>query len=100
LEKKQQKEARNYERSARKSSASEGTATRSKRSKSDLTLQEKSGDVFVGRGYDTVPLQAPPLSGEGFAQPRRTNTAKAKTHSAWTKFVMWLKTRWIRVKKN
>jgi hypothetical protein len=99
LEKKQQKEARNYERSARGSSVSEQAATRSKRSKSDLTMQEKSGDVFVGRGYDTVPLQTPPFRGEGFAQPRRTNTTKAKTHSAWTKFVMWLKTRWIRMKK-
>ncbi|KAE8451431.1 hypothetical protein EG329_004060 [Mollisiaceae sp. DMI_Dod_QoI] len=99
LEKRQQKEAKNYERSARRSSASEHT--RSKRSKSDLTMQEK-GDVFIGRGYDSVPGQAPPVPflGEGYEQPRRTNTTKAKTHSAWTKFVMWLRTRFIRMRKN
>ncbi|KUJ08692.1 uncharacterized protein LY89DRAFT_741539 [Mollisia scopiformis] len=99
LEKRQQKEARTYERSARRSSASEHPRSKRARSKSDLTMQEKGGDVFVGRGYDSVPVQTPPFLGEGFEQPRRTNTAKAKTHSAWTKFVMWLKTRWIRLKK-
>ncbi|KAF8850376.1 hypothetical protein BDZ45DRAFT_195985 [Acephala macrosclerotiorum] len=107
LEKRQRKEAMNYERSARRSSGqSEATRkTRGNRSKSDLTMQqnEKGSDVFVGRGYDSVSAgQTPPAFGDGsHERPRRnTNTTKAKTHSAWTKFVMWLRTRFIRLRKN
>ncbi|KAG4429738.1 hypothetical protein IFR05_014780 [Cadophora sp. M221] len=100
LEKRQQKEARQVERGHRRSSASNDT--RSKRSKSDLTMQEK--DVFVGRDYNSVlQQQTPTFSGVGeeqLYQPRRSGTAKLKTHSAWTKFVMWLRTRFIRMSKK
>lgn len=100
LEKRQQKEARQMERGHRRSSASNDT--RSKRSKSDLTMQEK--DVFVGRDYNSVlQQQTPTFTGVGeeqLYQPRRSGTAKLKTHSAWTKFVMWLRTRFIRMGKK
>ncbi|KAH7318955.1 hypothetical protein BKA65DRAFT_409494 [Rhexocercosporidium sp. MPI-PUGE-AT-0058] len=100
LEKRQQKEARQIERGHRRSSASNDT--RSKRSKSDLTMQEKDG--FVGRDYNSVlQQQTPTFSGFGdeqFHQPRRSGTAKLKTHSAWTKFVMWIRTRFIRMNKK
>ncbi|KAG4424193.1 hypothetical protein IFR04_002597 [Cadophora malorum] len=100
LEKRQQKEARQIERGHRRSSASNDT--RSKRSKSDLTMQEK--DSFVGRDYNSVPQQQTPtftsVGEEQFYQPRRSGTAKLKTHSAWTKFVMWIRTRFIRMGKK
>ncbi|PVH72715.1 hypothetical protein DL98DRAFT_432672 [Cadophora sp. DSE1049] len=100
LEKRQQKEARQIERGHRRSSASNDT--RSKRSKSDLTMQEK--DVFVGRDYNSVLQQQTPtfasVGEEQFYQPRRSGTAKLKTHSAWTKFVMWIRTRFIRMGKK
>ncbi|KAK0124152.1 hypothetical protein ONS95_009135 [Cadophora gregata] len=100
LEKRQQKEARQIERGHRRSSAS--NETRSKRSKSDLTMQEKDG--FVGRDYNSVPQQQTPtfmsVGEEQFSQPRRSGTAKLKTHSAWTKFVMWIRTRFIRMSKK
>lgn len=100
LEKRQQKEARQIERGHRRSSASNDT--RSKRSKSDLTMQEK--DVFVGRDYNSALQQQTPtfasVGDEQFYQPRRSGTAKLKTHSAWTKFVMWIRTRFIRMSKK
>lgn len=98
LEKKNQKEARQIERGHRRSSASD--ATRSKRSKSDLTMTEK-GESLVARDYNSAPMQTPPFAGEGFEFPRPNhstiNTTKKKTHSAWTKLMMWLRTRFIRM---
>ncbi|PBP25896.1 hypothetical protein BUE80_DR003194 [Diplocarpon rosae] len=95
LEKRQQKEARQIDRGHRRSSASD--RTRSKRSKSDLTTQEKT-DGFLGRGYETAQEQQTPTFGEEeLCQPSRSHTAKRKTHSAWTKFVMWIRTRFIRM---
>ncbi|KAE9368181.1 hypothetical protein N431DRAFT_347600 [Stipitochalara longipes BDJ] len=101
LEKRNQKEARQIERGHRRSSASD--ATRSKRSKSDLTMTEK-GESLVGREYDSVAHQNPPvftdagLGGEG-VQRREGGLkgTKKKTHSAWTKLMMWLRTRFIRM---
>jgi len=103
MEKKQQKEARQIEKGHRQSSASESTTTRSKRSKSDLTMREK-GDDFFGRDYNTVSLSTPPFIAEEHEQPNRSHTAmsntKKKTHSAWTKLMMWLRTRFIRLGKK
>jgi hypothetical protein len=98
LEKRQHKEAKEIDRQHRRSSASE--VTRSKRSKSDLTFHEKT-EVLVGRDYNSASYQAPPLSTEdNFTPPPRSNTTKLKTHSAWTKFVMWLRTRFLRMSKK
>lgn len=100
LEKRQQKEAKEIDRQHRRSSASE--ATRSKRSRSDLTSYEK-GDGLVGRSYNTSMFQTPVVPAEEAflgTTPPRTNNAKRKTHSAWTKFVMWLRTRFLRMSKK
>ncbi|KAI6708830.1 hypothetical protein JHW43_008638 [Diplocarpon mali] len=95
LEKRQQKEARQINRRYRRSSASD--RTRSKRSRSDLTTQEKT-DGFLSRGYETAQQQqAPSFGEEELCQPSRSHTAKRKTHSTWTKFVMWIRTRFIRM---
>jgi len=99
-EKRAQKEARQIERGHRRSSASQDN--RSKRSNSDIKVhQEKDG--LVGRGYNSIPVQTPPDINEGFEErPRRSSTsnAKKKTHSAWTKFMMWFRTRIIRLGKK
>ncbi|CZT46716.1 uncharacterized protein RSE6_07195 [Rhynchosporium secalis] len=110
LEKRQMKEARMIERGHRRSTASNDTHTRSKRSKSDLTSTMQEKDGFVGRGYSEVTQQQTPTFatvvggggvGDGEYAERRSGTAKLKTHSAWTKFVMWIRTRFIRMgKKN
>jgi hypothetical protein len=98
LEKRQQKEAKEIDRQHRRSSASEHT--RSKRSKSDLTSYEK-GEGLVGRDYNSAPFQTPPLPAEEAFYPRpRSHTAKQKTHSAWTKFLMWVRTRFLRMNKK
>jgi hypothetical protein len=99
LEKRQAKEARRIEKAHRRSSASSG---RPQRSRSDLTMpvQEKGGDGFA-RPYNSVLMQAPPFAGDEFEPPRRSYTVisdtKKKTHSTWTKFMMWLRTRFIRM---
>lgn len=99
LEKRNQKEAQKIDRGHRRSSASD--RTRSKRSKSDLTIHEKP-EGLVGREYSSVVKQQTPtlMPGDTFSQKRRSGAAKLKTHSAWTKFVMWIRTRFIRMGKS
>ncbi|EPE30829.1 hypothetical protein GLAREA_03796 [Glarea lozoyensis ATCC 20868] len=98
IERRNYKEAREQERRHRRSSASEDI--RSKRSKSDLTLRtEKSGNT-VGRDYDSIPTQNTPSIVANLEDgPRRVHkeSAKKKTYSAWQKFMIWLRTRFIRV---
>ncbi|KAF4617035.1 hypothetical protein G7Y89_g15113 [Cudoniella acicularis] len=104
LEKRNLKEAREMERQHRRSSASEATATQSKRSKSDLTrnISEKGDPVFA-RDYNNLSGQSPPYMAEEVppATMRKTHkkmaTTKKKTHSAWTKLMMWIRTRFIRM---
>ncbi len=103
LEKQNLREARQIEKGQRKSSFSD-TMTRSKRSKSDLTVQEK-GDTFLGRDYNSVPVLSPPVTTEdNFEPPRRSrtgaSTTKMKTRSAWTQFMLWLRTRFLRMSKG
>lgn len=104
LEKKNQKEARIMERNHRTSSASEQAGTRAKRSRSDLTkTNEKTGGLFA-QDYNSVPGQNPPFfEAEAAGLPPRRAPKKAsskhKTHSAWTKFMMWLRTRFLRMKR-
>lgn len=103
LEKRNQKEALKLERAHRQSSASDGA--RSKRSKSDLTLQtEKPSSGSRSEGL-FAQYAGEPSATEAFPsdeQPQRTfsatNNAKKKTHSAWTKLMMWIRTRFIRMK--
>ncbi|TVY50180.1 hypothetical protein LCER1_G009145 [Lachnellula cervina] len=104
LEKRNQREARQLERSHRRSSASE-LGTRAKRSKSDLTKNNEKTSGLFAQDYNNVPSQNAPLfaetEGPGIP-PRRgqkKESPKHKTHSAWTKFMMWLRTRFLRMKR-
>ncbi|KAM5355388.1 hypothetical protein ACJ41O_002034 [Fusarium nematophilum] len=55
---------------------------------------------FASRGYDTVATGQTPRARTDdvhFQSSRRTNTAKRKTTSAWTAFVLWLRTRLLKL---
>ncbi|KAG9245496.1 hypothetical protein BJ878DRAFT_479178 [Calycina marina] len=98
-ERETQRQAKKIERGHRRSSASD--ATRAPRSKSDLTMQsysEKSGS-FAGADNSSVQHTDPEETEE--QHPTRSYTAtsavKMKTHGTWTKFMMWLHTRFLRL---
>ncbi|RDW72967.1 hypothetical protein BP6252_06874 [Coleophoma cylindrospora] len=106
-EKRDQKEAKQIERGHRRSSASDYSRTnRSKRSKSDLSMPvSEKGEVFESRDYQSTPASNEPWLShtQGQDKPRRSAkavAAKKKSHSAWTKFMMWLRTRLLRMKKR
>jgi len=98
LERRQQKEAMRIERGHRRSSASD--RTRTKRSRSDLTSLGEKGEPFVAREYSSTGQAQAPAGEDASNQPRRSGTAKRKTHGAWTKFMMWLRTRILRMSKK
>lgn len=60
---------------------------------------------FIGGYYDAMESSNPPSFGNeaggarhvSFQSYKRTNTAKRKTHGAWTAFVLWLRTRLLRL---
>ncbi|KAK3693505.1 hypothetical protein B0T22DRAFT_371720 [Podospora appendiculata] len=59
---------------------------------------------FVSRKYESVPGQAPPAFGTNVddvrfepARPRRTSTAKRRTQTYWAGFVLWLRTKLLRL---
>lgn len=96
-----EKEARQNVRGHRRWSASDAKRARSK---SDLTMQSQEKNGFVSRDYNSAPPETPPFTTEGFEPPRRSytkmSTTKKKTHSAWTKLMMWFRTRLIRMGKK
>lgn len=60
--------------------------------------------VFISRNYESVaPAGNPPTfgstasDGDGNRPPRRSNTAKQKTQGAWTMFILWFRTRLLRL---
>ncbi|RKF62350.1 hypothetical protein GcM3_148007 [Golovinomyces cichoracearum] len=90
LEKRQQKEAMKIERSNRQPSVSD--ASRSKRSKSDLTVYETAENFL--NGADDIDTDKYSEAEPG--RRRNGSLAKQKTHSAWAIFLMWFRTRLIR----
>lgn len=106
LERANRKEARMYEKTGGRQSSKSISSARSKRSKSDLTTNalEKGGEMFMAQDYNAMAEgQAPPNLEEEYVPRKRRNTAnstKKKTHSAWTTFMIWLRTRFLRVGKS
>jgi len=85
----------------RRSSASE--ATRSKRSRSDLTIQQEKQGMFEAYDYDTVQTLEPPVIGreaEGPERLQKDNSAKKKANSTFQVVLMWFRTRILRMKKK
>lgn len=97
-----EKRARRLERAGRKSDASGGA--RSKRSKSDATIIHEKPESFYARDYTTaVHERAPDIVDDSFTPPPRTTTTrstKRKTQSTWMSFVIWFRTRLLRMKKH
>jgi hypothetical protein len=60
----------------------------------------------MSNSYDNTDPLDPPAQGAAnidsiqFASPKRKNTAKRKTQSAWTAFVLWLRTKLLRMGKT
>lgn len=55
---------------------------------------------FATQGYDTVPPGQTPRSktdGVHFEPAKRSNTAKRRTNGAWTAFVLWFRTRLLKL---
>ncbi|KAI5467410.1 hypothetical protein BGZ63DRAFT_410383 [Mariannaea sp. PMI_226] len=66
-------------------------------------LAENEKTEFASQGYDTVSSPQPPDSGAHqvqFESARRSNSAKRKTTGTWTAFVLWLRTRLLRIAKR
>lgn len=70
-------------------------------------MSEKTADPemgFASRKYESVPVEAPPAFGPGVEDVRfeqtmrkRGNGAKRKTQSYWQGFILWLRTKLLRL---
>jgi hypothetical protein len=101
LEKQNLKEARQIEKDQRKASSDGAGRAQRSRSRSDLVNNQEKVEGFMSRDYNSAPVLDPPaVNEESYSPPRRSRTAKRKTHSAWTQFMMWLRTRFLRMGKS
>ncbi|KAK8058072.1 hypothetical protein PG994_008520 [Apiospora phragmitis] len=65
-------------------------------------------EKFAAGNYESMETCSPPAFGQragtartpSYEAPRRTHTAKQKTHGAWTAFILWLRTRLLRLKSK
>ncbi|KAK8113469.1 hypothetical protein PG984_013995 [Apiospora sp. TS-2023a] len=70
--------------------------------------QAQDPEKFASGNYESMETRTPPAFGQragtartpSYEAPRRTQTAKRKTHGAWTAFILWLRTRLLRLKKT
>ncbi|KAI0169950.1 hypothetical protein GGR52DRAFT_574000 [Hypoxylon sp. FL1284] len=73
-------------------------------------LQEglAEAEKFTIGNYDSLDARSPPAFGHEaggaqevvFKTPKRKNTAKKKTQSTWTMFILWLRTKLLRASKG
>jgi hypothetical protein len=130
LEKQNIKEAKQIEKAGRKSTASDNGRPKYMRQTSnlsektgirnssarDMTDQAVAEGLFA-RDYDSAPVQTPPVlgsriedqedayqgfpgAGPGYQRKKGVHATKRKANSAWTTFVMWLRTRFLRISKK
>ncbi|KAI1464385.1 uncharacterized protein F4812DRAFT_452984 [Daldinia caldariorum] len=65
-------------------------------------------EVFASSNYDNMDTRSPPTFGNEaggaqsvpFQPTRRRNTAKRRTQSTWTMFILWLRTKLLRVSRH
>ncbi|KAI1772079.1 hypothetical protein F4818DRAFT_444703 [Hypoxylon cercidicola] len=65
-------------------------------------------EKFASSNYDSLDARSPPAFGHEaggaqdvvFKSPKRKNTAKKKTQSTWTMFILWLRTKLLRASKS
>ncbi|OHW93154.1 hypothetical protein CSPAE12_08102 [Colletotrichum incanum] len=67
-----------------------------------LAMGAAEGSVgFASRNYESTDQGQAPVADEAmFEGPRRSLTAKRKTQGAWTSFVLWFRTRILRLHDN
>ncbi|KAI0158174.1 hypothetical protein GGR57DRAFT_38188 [Xylariaceae sp. FL1272] len=72
--------------------------------KNTASSQVGECEKFSSNGYDNTNAShasaygpEPSVQGVQFSAPKRKNTAKRKTHSAWTAFVLWFRTKLLRM---
>ncbi|KAK9779725.1 hypothetical protein SCAR479_03332 [Seiridium cardinale] len=81
------------------------SSTSSGRPSMSRLQQPVESEKAVPGNYDTMETRNPPSIGReaggarhvSFQSAKRTNTAKRKTHGAWTSFILWLRTRLLRM---
>ncbi|KAI3322765.1 hypothetical protein HD806DRAFT_523071 [Xylariaceae sp. AK1471] len=76
-------------------------------SRRNTSGQIGESEKFMSSSYDSTGPRSPPAHGAEagnapvqFTSPKRKNTAKKKTQSAWTTFMLWLRTKLLRMGKN
>ncbi|KAK6815818.1 hypothetical protein PG987_016584 [Apiospora arundinis] len=73
-----------------------------------LSPAAQDPEKFGSGNYESMETRTPPAFGQragtaraaSYEAPRRTHTAKRKTHGAWTVFILWLRTRLLRLKSG
>ncbi|KAI1165713.1 hypothetical protein F5B18DRAFT_144159 [Nemania serpens] len=70
--------------------------------------QMSDSEKFLSSSYESTGPQSPPTHGRAagaahsvqFTAPKRKNTAKKKTQGAWTAFILWLRTKLLRMSNH
>ncbi|KXH55914.1 hypothetical protein CSAL01_05595 [Colletotrichum salicis] len=66
-----------------------------------LAIGAQGNVGFASRNYESTDQGQAPVADElMFEGPRRSQTAKRKTQGAWTSFVLWFRTRILRLQTN
>lgn len=90
--------ARDEKKHGRKSTAT-SIGGRSKRSRSDLTQNEKTAGL-VGTDYNSTSRRPLPFHADSTGsgrEHRAAQSAKKKTHNLWTEFVLWMRTKLFKI---
>ncbi|KAI1803038.1 hypothetical protein F4811DRAFT_562832 [Daldinia bambusicola] len=77
-------------------------------SRKNLPSPLGESEKFASSNYDSMDARSPPAFGNEaggaqsvpFQPTRRRNTAKRKTQSTWTMFILWLRTKLLRVSRS
>ncbi|KAI0466615.1 hypothetical protein F4859DRAFT_293241 [Xylaria cf. heliscus] len=77
-------------------------------SRKNTSTQMGESEKFMSSAYDSTDPRSPPTYGREagashsvrFTSPKRKSKAKKKTQSAWTAFILWLRTKLLRMKKH
>ncbi|KAI1752236.1 hypothetical protein F4782DRAFT_161847 [Xylaria castorea] len=77
-------------------------------SRKNTSTQMSESEKFMSSAYNSTGPRSPPTHGMEagtahsvrFASPKRKSRAKKKTHGAWTAFILWLRTKLLRMGKN
>ncbi|KAI1131784.1 hypothetical protein F5Y10DRAFT_35108 [Nemania abortiva] len=74
-------------------------------SRKNTSSQMGESEKFMSSSYESTDARSRPTYGREagsvqFSAPKRKNTAKRKTHGAWTAFILWLRTKLLRMSRH